>query len=222
MQTYALQSINGGIFGSIFGYGSIAIIGTAMGDYVFFSDQVATKKYRALLIFGVINYLVPFIFYLGIDGVELQFFIEGYPISKYFVNFSFVTTALGIACMGLWLFYTIQTRFKKNAPWLRIFGMSPFLIYFIAWLPDAIFEQITTGVLNLNGDTSLIPWWISLAWGLVVIIYCTVIAWLLYRKNKQVSTVKTSLIFLVAVVAVLLIVIILELTVGLGILSVFN
>jgi hypothetical protein len=100
--------------------------------------------------------------------------------------------------------------------------MSPFLIYFIAWLPDAIFEQITTGVLNLNGDTSLIPWWISLAWGLVVIIYCTVIAWLLYRKNKQVSTVKTSLIFLVAVVAVLLIVIILELTVGLGILSVFN
>lgn len=62
LQTYAFESVHGGLFSAIFGYGSIAIIATAMGDFVFFSDAVATKKYRALLIFGAINFILPFIF----------------------------------------------------------------------------------------------------------------------------------------------------------------
>ncbi|MHA1112549.1 MAG: hypothetical protein ACTSRE_15755 [Promethearchaeota archaeon] len=221
LQTYAFQSVYGGLFSAIFGYGSIAIIATAMGDYIFFSDVVATKKYRALLIFGAINFIVPFIFYLGIDNVELQFFIEGFPISMHLANFSFVLTAVGFASMVLWGFHEIETRFKKSLPWLRMFGMSSFLLYFLAWVPNAIFQNITMGVLGIDTPT-LIPWVLSLSWGLIVIVYCTIVAWMTYKKNKQVSTLKTSLIFLVTIIGILLIVIVLELTVGLGYLAIFN
>ena len=220
-QTYAFQSVHGGLFTAIFGYGSIAIIATAMGDYIFFSDIVATKKYRALLLFGALNFILPFIFYLGIDDVQLQFFIEGFPISMHLANFSFVLTAVGLASMLLWGFHEIETRFKKNATWLRIFGMSSFLIFFIAWVPNALFQIIMMRGLGINSPTQ-IPWYYSLSWGLIVIVYCSIVAWIMNKKNKQVSTVKTSLIFLVTILGILLIVIVLELTVGLGYLAIFN
>lgn len=211
-QIYALESVNGGLFGSIFGYGAIAIIATSMGDYIFFSDQVATKKYRALLIFGIINYLIPFIFYLKIDLVELQFFIEGFELSAYFVNFSFVLTSIGVACIGLWLFYQINVMLKKAVPWLAMFGTSAFFLYFIAVVPNMLFEKIKT---LITGGAE-ISWWISLIWGLIILTYCSIVAWLLYKNNKIISTTKTSLIFLVTIIGILLILIVLELTVGLG------
>ncbi|TFG18993.1 MAG: hypothetical protein EU530_07530 [Promethearchaeota archaeon] len=220
-QIYALQSEYGGFFSALFGYGSIAIIATAMGDYIFFSDTVATKKMKGLLVFGAINFVVPLVFYLPIANVQLQFFIEGFPISWQLANFSFVLTAIGMASMVLWGFQEINARFKKNAPWLRMFGMSSFFLYFIVRIPDTLFQIITTSVLNLDYVTQ-IPWWLSLSWAVVVITYSIVTAWILRKKNKQISTVKSSLIFLVAIIGILLIVIVLELTVGLGYLAIFN
>lgn len=42
--TYAQESVHSGILSAIMGYGSIVIIASAMGDYVFFTDLIETKK----------------------------------------------------------------------------------------------------------------------------------------------------------------------------------
>jgi hypothetical protein len=208
---YAEQSIHGGIFGSIFGYGAVAIIATSMGDYLFFSDVIETKKYRALLIFGAANFLVTIIWIWRPDFIANWSYLE---VSRHLVNFTYVVTAVGVSCIALWIFYQLDTRFKKKMTWLTIFGVSPFLIYFIAEVPDTLLEE-------LLGDTLKI-WYISLIWGVVVIAYCSVIAWFLYKNDKRVSTIKASLMFLVTVIGLLLIIIILELTIHIGILDIFN
>jgi hypothetical protein len=208
LDVYATESVHGGIFGSIFGYGAIAIMATAMGDFIFFSDAVETRKFQTLLIFGIINFALPLIFYLRIDRVELQLLIDGFAVSKYLVNMMFVLTSVGLTCIGLWGFYQIDTRFKKSATWLRIFGLSPFLFYFIAQVPDFIFEIIVKDIVGWNP----IPWWLSLGWGILILAYCSFTAWYLYKNNKRISTVKTSLIFLATIIGLLLLFIVLELT----------
>ncbi|MBN2157082.1 MAG: hypothetical protein JW776_13645 [Candidatus Lokiarchaeota archaeon] len=201
LDTYALNSIHGGVFGSIMGYGSIVIIATAMGDLIFFSDTIETKKYRGMLIFGIFNLTITVVvLYLALRGI----FIPAFTLSKHLVSFPFIVTAIGLSCVVLWGFYQLNTRFKLKLIWLQIFGISPFFIYFIAEVPDSLFE-ILTDELGLS-----VTWWISLIWGLVVLGYCTYVAWYMHKNKKRVSTLKASLIFLVTILGILLIVILLD------------
>jgi len=217
LEIYALQSVHGGIFGSIFGYGSIAIIATAMGDYLFFSDVFEAKKFQNLLIFGIANLVVVVLFFIEIRDRQLQSLIDAFPTYRKTVSLLYVMAAIGVSCSVLWVFYQINTRFKKNMTWLRIFGMNAFMLYFLAELPDTLFETIMGDVLEMD-----ITWWLSLIWGILVLGYCTYVAWYLYKKNRRISTIKSGLIFLATIVGILLIIIILELTIGLGLLGIFK
>jgi hypothetical protein len=204
MEIIALQSVNGGFLTAFMGYGSIVIIATAMGDNFFFTDTVEAKRLRGLLLFGGVNLIITVILsWLASTGRV----INAFNLDSSLASLPFIMTAVGASSLFIWAFYQAQNRLKWNLKFLKMFGANAFLLYFIAVLPDILFERIF-GLLGY--DTTSIPWYFSLIWAILLIFITTFTAWQMYKKDKRISTVKSSLLFLVSIVAVLIIVVILE------------
>ncbi len=205
LSIYAENSMSSGIFAAIMGYGSIVIIATAMGDFVFFTDIIETKKIRSMLLFGAINFAITLILSWLAYGPRIV--INAFSLNRELVSLPFVIATVGICSIVLWLFYQARNRFKWKLRIFQMFGVNALLLYFITVLPDFIFEEIM-GVVGF----SPIPWAISLAWALVILWYASFTAWRTFKKEKYVSTTKMSLIFLVTCIALLIIVIVLDIT----------
>ncbi len=183
---YAIASVNGGIFGSIFSYASISIIASAVGDFLIKPSKKEDLKYWLLLVFALVNYGVG----LGLN------FVPGWEASKRQVSFTHNLIAIGITCFGLFIFSLMDRKLNWELKYLRAFGMLPFFVYFIAELPVFIVDMFV-GV-----DLGIEIWgnFIMLA---VLVTYTSLIVMWLYKKKKSVSTILTGLIFLgVAVVIV--------------------
>ena len=216
LRTFAERSMHGGLFGTIFGYGSIAILGTAMGDYLFFTSASETKKFRGLIIFGLSNLAVTIIWIL-IGRSERPDIIQGILIDYNIVSFSYVVTAIGIMSVFLWVFYQINTKLKKDMTWLRIFGVNTFLLYFIAVVPYTLFTKIY----GMIYPSLIIPWPVALVVSIVIIGYTIFTALYLHKKQKRISTTKVGLIFIATQIAILIIFIVVELIWDLGLFILF-
>jgi len=186
LKQYAELSSHGGIFGTIFGYASISIIASSVGDYLVLSDKKESTKYRNLLIFALLNYAVG----LGIN------FIPGWEASKHQVSLAHNLISIGISCFGLFIFSLFDRKLNWELKYLRAFGMNPFFAYFIVELPVFILDMF------IGVDLGIVIWgnFITLA---IILTYSSLVMMLLYKKKKIISTLMSTLIFLgIAIVIV--------------------
>ncbi|MBN2155495.1 MAG: hypothetical protein JW776_05595 [Candidatus Lokiarchaeota archaeon] len=182
---YAILSSHGGIFGSIFGYASISIIASAVGDYLVDPTKKESMKYWNLLIFALINYGIG----IGIN------FIPGWEASKRQVSFAHNLISIGVTCFGLFIFSLMDRKLNWELKYLRAFGMYPFFVYFISELPIFLLDM-TIGV-DLG-----IEIWGNFIMLVLLLTYTSLLVLWLYKKKKSFSTIKAALIFLAVAIAI--------------------
>ncbi|MGV9174111.1 MAG: hypothetical protein ACOC35_16300, partial [Promethearchaeia archaeon] len=185
LKEYAINSIHGGIFGSIFGYAACSIIATALGDLMWSADLHKNKKFRNMVILGVINLAV---------GILISF-IPGWEPAKRQVSLTHIMISVGITVLGLCVFWYFDEKLDKDITFLRAYGMNPFLIYVLVLIPDTLLIDVV-GLYNANTD-----WLWCTIFMVIYMAYTSVIAMWLYKKKKRVTTLKAAIITLLVIVA---------------------
>ncbi|MFO8019232.1 MAG: hypothetical protein R6U96_11390 [Promethearchaeia archaeon] len=191
LRTYAINSVHGGIFGSIFGYAACGIIATALGDLMWTADVQKNKKFQNMLLLGAVNLIL---------GVLLSF-IPGWEPSKRQVSLTHIMISIGLTVLGLSVFWYLDEKLDKDITYLRAYGMNPFLIYVLVLIPDTIFIDVL-GLYDAN--TSWL--WCTL-FMVIYLAYTSVIALWLYKRRKRVTTLKAAIITILAIVALAVILI---------------
>jgi len=184
-----ISSVHSGIYGAIFGYGAITVIGSSLGEFLFFTpDEKKKPLYRNLLILGAANVAFGF---LTLNG-ELTF----YPALMYI--------AMGITILGLLLFIFLDTRLHLKMHLLRGYGENTFLIYVITVIPWEILKLIVDEF--LGGVPDAFEWGFFSAM-LIFGLLLNGLILLLHFKQKKVKTETIALftIFVVIILAIILI-----------------
>lgn len=185
LKEYALESVHGGIFGGFLGYGSISIISSSIGQYMFFSETDDKKKYKNLLIFGAINLLI---------GVAIAF-IPGWEANKRQVSFTHNLIAIGVSVIGLWIFAWIDRSKDKDLTYLRAYGMNPFFVYFIVEVPNLLIKEA------IGKDLGISPTWVGpVILTVVFITYTSIIMLRLHKNKKIIATEKAALVMIITII----------------------
>ena len=130
---YAIESVHGGIFGSIFGFSSIMIFATCFGEYLLLERTVEEKKrYQHFALIGFISFAV---------GMILAFLPEWYA-NKRQVTMSYILISMGASILLSFIFIGLDKLVKKPIYGLDSYGKNPFLIYIIAIVLDFLIEDI--------------------------------------------------------------------------------
>ena len=191
LKTYAIDSVHGGIFGSIFAYAACSIIATSLGDFMWSSDIQKDKKFRNMLLLGGINLIV---------GLLISF-IPGFEASKRQVSLTHIMISIGITVLGLSVFWYLDEKMDKDITFLRAYGMNPFLIYILVLIPDTILIDVI-GLYNANTD-----WLFCTIFMITYMTYTSVIALWLYKQRKRVTTLKAAIITVLVIIALALLLI---------------
>ena len=89
-RAYAIESVHGGIFGTIFGFSTIMILSTCFGEYLLVDKSVEErKKYMNYALIGAISFVV---------GLVLAFLPEWYA-NKRQVTMSYILISLGASIL---------------------------------------------------------------------------------------------------------------------------
>jgi len=178
LKEYAINSVHGGIYGSIFGYAACGIIGTALGDYMYsYKDIEKDKKFKDMLSLGAI---------MAVGGYLLTFIPE-MEAAKRQVSFTHVLISSGITFLGLSVFWYLDEKKDMELTYLRAFGMNPFLMYLLVLIPDFLIVDL---VELYDADTD---WLMNSVFMVIYILIDSVVALFLYKKRKSLSTEKVAI-----------------------------
>ncbi len=195
-RAYAISSVHGGIIGSIFVLVPIVLVSSVVGEFfVLDKETPVAEKNKKFAMLGIANLLV---------GIVLWLVPGGFP-NKRQSTMGWATISLAV-CIGvvfllIWLDYKdeeypkLHPVNKARIVLFKSYGMNPFLIYAVAEIAMVLWEALVGD----SFDEQLIAW-------LIFVPAITIMALVLYKQNKAISTTKVALgvIVIVAVLAVIL------------------
>ncbi len=130
---YAINSIHGGIFGTIFGFSAIMIYATCLGDVMLLNKAYTDKKkYLIYAIVGVIALLAGLLLWL----------VPGWYPNKRQVTLTYISISLGATILFSFIFIGIDKKLRKPIFILDSYGKSPFIIYAIAVVLEFLISDI--------------------------------------------------------------------------------
>jgi hypothetical protein len=136
---YAIQSVHGGIFGTIFGFTSLIIFATCFGDLLLLNKTIVErKKYQIYAFFGLICF---------VGGLLIALIPEWYP-NKRQVTLTYITISMGATILLSFIFIGLDRAIKKPIFILDSYGKNPFLLYVIA----IVFEFLISDILDMGMD----------------------------------------------------------------------
>ncbi|MFX0001006.1 MAG: hypothetical protein ACFE9Q_00515 [Candidatus Hodarchaeota archaeon] len=159
---YAIASVHGGILGSIFGFSTIMVYSTCIGEFLFINEQSdEMKKYKIYLIIGLVSF---------IGGLILALIPECYA-NKRQVTLTYIMISLGTSILISFLFIALDKKVEKPIFGLDSFGKNPFIIYILA-------EVLSIIIIDIIGYD------IDIFIGILLMIIVTVIALVLDKYGK--------------------------------------
>jgi hypothetical protein len=159
---YAILSIHGGIFGTIFGFSVIMIYATCLGEVMLLNKEYTDrKKYQIYAIVGVIAILGAFLLWL----------VPGWYPNKRQVTLTYISISLGASILLSFIFIGIDKKVQKPIFILDSYGKSPFIIYAVA----IVFEFLLSDIIGLDMDILIF---------IIMVIVMSVIAILLDKWGK--------------------------------------
>lgn len=162
---YAILSIHGGIFGTIFGFSAIMIYATCLGDVLLLNKEYTDKKkYQIYAIVGAI----------ALIGGLLLWLVPGWYPNKRQVTLTYISISLGASILLSFIFIGIDKKVQKPIFILDSYGKSPFIIYAIA----IVLEFLIADIIGLDMDLLIF---------IVMVIVMTVIAILLDKWGKVIK-----------------------------------
>ncbi len=160
---YAILSIHGGIFGTIFGFSAIMIYATCLGDVMLLNKEYTDKKkYQIYAIVGGI----------ALIGGLLLWLVPGWYPNKRQVTLTYISISLGASILLSFIFIGIDKKFKKPIFILDSYGKFPFIIYAIT----IVIEFLIADIIGLEMNVLLF---------IVMVIIITAIAILLDDWGKS-------------------------------------
>jgi nitrate reductase gamma subunit len=162
---YAILSIHGGIFGTIFGFSAMMIYATCLGDVMLLNNEYTDKKkYQIYAIVGVI----------ALIGGLLLWLVPGWYPNKRQVTLTYISISLGASILLSFIFIGIDKKVQKPIFILDSYGKSPFIIYAIA----IVLEFLIADIIGLEMDLLIF---------IVMVIVMTVIAIFLDKWGKVIK-----------------------------------
>ena len=159
---YAIESIHGGILGSIFSFSSLMIFATCFGEYLLMNDSLADKKkYITYFLIGLIIFIV---------GLLISFIPGWYP-NKRQVTLTYILISMGASIALTLICIGLDKLVKKPIFILDSFGKNPLLIYIVA----VVIEYIIVDLIGIE---------LNLLLGILFMAIVTIIALLLDRTKK--------------------------------------
>lgn len=159
---YAIESVHGGIFGTIFGFSAIMIYATCIGELFFIDKETPEKKkYQIYAIIGIVAF---------VGGILLAL-IPGWYANKRQVTLTYILISLGTSTLLSFIFIGIDRIVKKPIFILDSYGKSPFIIYVIA----IVLEFLIADIIGLEKDLLIFT---------IMMIIITIVAILLDRWGK--------------------------------------
>ena len=136
---YAILSIHGGIFGTLFGFSAIMIYATCLGEVMLLNKEYTDKKkYQIYAIVGAIALL----------GGLLLWLVPGWYPNKRQVTLTYISISLGATILLSFIFIGIDKKVQKPIFILDSYGKSPFIIYVIA----IVLEFLLSDIIGLEMD----------------------------------------------------------------------
>lgn len=130
---YAILSIHGGIFGTIFGFSTIMIYATCLGEVMLLNKEYSEKKrYQIYAIFGAIALL----------GGLLLWLVPGWYPNKRQVTLTYISISLGVTILMTLIVIGIDNKVKQPIFIIDSYGKNPFLIYVIAIVLEFLISDI--------------------------------------------------------------------------------
>jgi len=162
---YAILSIHGGIFGTIFGFSAIMIYATCLGDVMLLNKEYTDKKkYQIYAIAGALALLAGLLFWL----------VPGWYPNKRQVTLTYISISLGAFILLSFIFIGIDKKVQKPIFILDSYGKSPFIIYAIA----IVLEFLLADIIGLEMNLIIF---------IVMVIVMSVIAILLDKWGKTIK-----------------------------------
>ena len=162
---YAILSIHGGIFGTIFSFSAIMIYATCLGDVMLLNKEYTDKKkYQIYAIVGAIALL----------GGLLLMLVPGWYPNKRQVTLTYISISLGASILLSFIFIGIDKKVQKPIFILDSYGKSPFIIYVIA----IVLEFLLSDVIGLDMDILIF---------ILMVIVMSIIAILLDKWGKVIK-----------------------------------
>ncbi|NVM44533.1 MAG: hypothetical protein HWN79_06430 [Candidatus Lokiarchaeota archaeon] len=162
---YAILSIHGGIFGTIFGFSAMMIYATCLGDVMLLNKEYTDKKkYQIYAIVGAI----------ALIGGLLLWLVPGWYPNKRQVTLTYISISLGASILLSFIFIGIDKKVQKPIFILDSYGKSPFIIYAIA----IVLEFLIADIIGLEMDILIF---------IVMVIVMTVIAIILDKWGKVIK-----------------------------------
>ena len=159
---YAISSIHGGIFGTIFGFSAIMIYATCLGDVILLNNEYSDKeKYNIYAIVGAVAIL----------GGLLLWLVPGWYPNKRQVTLTYISISLGATILLSFIFIGVDKKVQKPIFILDSYGKSPFIIYVIA----IVLEFLLNDVIGLDMDILIF---------IIIVIVMSIIAILLDKSDK--------------------------------------
>ena len=159
---YAIISIHGGIFGTIFSFSVIMIYATCLGEIMLLNKEYTDKKkYQIYAIVGTIALL----------GGLLLWLVPGWYPNKRQVTLTYISISLGASILLSFIFIGIDKKVQKPIFILDSYGKSPFIIYVIA----IVLEFLLSDVIGLDMDLLIF---------ILMVIVMSIIAILLDKWGK--------------------------------------
>ncbi|NHJ21496.1 MAG: hypothetical protein EAX91_11170 [Candidatus Lokiarchaeota archaeon] len=130
---YAIYSIHGGIFGTIFGFSAMMIYATCLGDVLLLNKEYSDKKrYLIYAIVGAVALVAGFLLWL----------IPGWYPNKRQVTLTYISISLGATILLSFITIGIDKLVEKPIFILDSYGKSPFVIYVIAIVLEFLISDI--------------------------------------------------------------------------------
>ena len=130
---YAIQSVHGGIFGTIFGFASLMIFATCLGELLLLNNRLEQKKkYQIYAYFGLICF---------VGGILLALISDWYP-NKRQVTLTYIMISMGASILLSFVFIGLDRLIKKPIFILDSYGKNPFLLYIIAFVLEFLIADI--------------------------------------------------------------------------------
>ncbi|NVM18171.1 MAG: hypothetical protein HWN80_10675 [Candidatus Lokiarchaeota archaeon] len=159
---YAIFSIHGGIFGTIFGFSALMIYATCLGEVLLLNKEFTDKKkYQIYAVVGAI----------ALIGGLLLWLVPGWYPNKRQVTLTYISISLGAAILLSFILIGIDKKVQKPIFILDSYGKSPFLIYVIA----IVLEFLISDIIEYEMDILIF---------IIMVIIMSAIAILLDKRGK--------------------------------------
>lgn len=130
---YAINSIHGGIFGTIFSFSAIMIYATCLGEVMLLNkDYTDKKKYQIYAIIGAIALIAGLLLWL----------VPGWYPNKRQVTLTYISISFGATILLSFILIGIDKVIRKPIFILDSYGKSPFIIYVIAIVLEFLISDI--------------------------------------------------------------------------------